>query len=388
MNQYNLLYFVYGLCVMFHIMMACMFLYRQKAVLKRLVAILMTFVACQYIKDMAFMQGSYYSSEATYFMSNSLDLITVPLYVLVLVEACRPHWLNWRRIVRVMAPFVALPLVYMVTQKAVFFYAMVVMAGTYGIGCAIWTLYELPVYHRRLKEEYSYDEDINLHWLQGVMVLFFIILITWICSYFDIRQKTDIVYMLVSLVGWAVTCYFFYRQDQVFKRVTGGDLILGAASRQYADSANENNGDANEAPAVDTIDADVQQLEVQAAATAEGNSTPSIDDLRNDVLEQRIRKMFDDDKVYLNPKLRLTDLAQTIGTNRTYLSNYFNRSCYQSFYDYVNDYRINHAKTLLTTTDYTLEVVATMAGFNSLSTFRRAFTQRCGCSPQAYRDEF
>lgn len=54
------------------------------------------------------------------------------------------------------------------------------MSIVYGTWCAVWTLHELPVYHRRLKEEYSYDEEINLHWLRGVMLLFYLILAAWV----------------------------------------------------------------------------------------------------------------------------------------------------------------------------------------------------------------
>lgn len=100
-----------------------------------------------------------------------------------------------------------------------------------------------------------------------------------------------------------------------------------------------------------------------------------------------IYKAFEEDKIYLNPKLRLSDLAARIGTNRTYMSQYFNHTCEQSFYEYVNNYRVRHSMGLLSDTDYTLEIIAEMSGFNSLSTFRRAFIQKNGCSPQQYRSE-
>lgn len=102
-------------------------------------------------------------------------------------------------------------------------------------------------------------------------------------------------------------------------------------------------------------------------------------------LSKRIKVLFDEDKIYLDPELRLSTLAQQLGTNRTYMSNYFNQYCGTSFYDYVNKYRLEHSKHLLTDSDYTYEVIASMSGFNSLSTFLRAFKQTCGCSPKQWR---
>lgn len=102
-------------------------------------------------------------------------------------------------------------------------------------------------------------------------------------------------------------------------------------------------------------------------------------------LGKRLEECFEQGKVYLDPKLRLSELAVRLGTNRTYLSQYFNQSCEQSFYEYVNNYRVRHSMQLLRTTNYNLEVVASMSGFNSMSTFRRAFQQVNGISPQRYR---
>ena len=91
--------------------------------------------------------------------------------------------------------------------------------------------------------------------------------------------------------------------------------------------------------------------------------------------------------IYLNPRLTLSDLALSVGTNRTYLSNYINQVLHQTYFDYINTLRIKFASQLLLTTNYTLEVIAEKSGFNSLSTFRRCFLQTYGCSPSVYKKE-
>ena len=95
-----------------------------------------------------------------------------------------------------------------------------------------------------------------------------------------------------------------------------------------------------------------------------------------------------DDKLYLNPKLTISDVANFIGTNRTYLSHYINNTLQTNFYDYINNYRIENAsKSLLTYVNpiLTIEEVAEKSGFNSTSTFRRAFLKNTGMTPLQFR---
>ena len=348
MDETNLLYLVYGMCIMFHMIMGWIFCCQKRGLAKKLIGLLMLLVAVQYSKDLVFLRGFYSDTLIVERMASSIDIVTMPLYVLVLIEFCRPGCLTLARAFFLEAPFLLLSLLFMLTRLAPFFYTMVALAGIYGVWCAVWTLHELPRYHRRLKEEYSYDEDINLHWLRGVMAMFFLILMIWGVSNVCPSPLTDILYMTSSLLGWAVVCYFINKQETVLREV-------------YAS-------------------ADCQPQTGHQSAT-----TYIADEETFAALRQRIGHYFDEQKIYLDPKLRLSELAAKLGTNRTYLSQFFNQSCAKSFYEYVNDYRVRHSMELLRDTDYTLEVVASMSGFNSMSTFRRAFTQMNGCSPLQYR---
>ena len=347
MDETNLLYLLYGMCIMFHLMMGWIFCCQKRGLAKKLIGLLMLLVAVQYSKDLVFLRGFYSDTLIVERVASSIDIVTVPLYALVLMEFCRPGCLTLARAFFLEAPFLLLSLLFITTRLAPLFYAMVALAGAYGVWFVAWTLHELPRYHQKLKEEYSYDEDINLHWLRGVMAMFFLILTIWVFSNICPSPSTDILYMTSSLMGWAVVCYFINKQEMALREVFAG-----------ADS----------------------QPQAEAAAT-----TYIADEETFAALRRRINNSFDEQKVYLDPKLRLSELAARLGTNRTYLSQFFNQSCAKSFYEYVNNYRVRHAMELLRTTDYTVEMVASMSGFNSMSTFRRAFTQANGCSPLQYR---
>lgn len=53
------------------------------------------------------------------------------------------------------------------------------------------------------------------------------------------------------------------------------------------------------------------------------------------------------------------------GTNRTYISQFFNRDNGTSFFDYVNGLRVEYAKSLLLTSSDSIAMVAERSGFNS-----------------------
>jgi len=104
-------------------------------------------------------------------------------------------------------------------------------------------------------------------------------------------------------------------------------------------------------------------------------------------IEYKIRKAFDEDKVYLDKYLDAKKFAQLIGSNRSYVSYVLKTRMRSKFSDLLNTYRVNEAKKLLLQEDaakYTLEVIALKAGFNSVTTFNRAFKKITGVTPSFF----
>ncbi|MCR4878629.1 MAG: helix-turn-helix domain-containing protein, partial [Bacteroidales bacterium] len=83
--------------------------------------------------------------------------------------------------------------------------------------------------------------------------------------------------------------------------------------------------------------------------------------------------------------------ATLLGTNRQYLSTYINQEKQKTFYDYINDFRLEEAKALMDGMNsdrlYSLDEVAGMSGFNSYSTFLRSFAKKYGLTPSKYMRE-
>lgn len=384
---------------MFHLVMACMFFYRHCSRLKIYVSLLMLTIVAQYVKDLIFIGNTYYSSRLEEQYASSIDLLTLPMYAIVLVEACRPLWMNWSRAFCFYIPFVVLMVAFWAHPVPLAYYAMHFAAILCAVFILLWALRELPRFERALKEEYSYAEYINLHWLRGVILLFFCLLMLWVYDSMASGVRYDNIFLFNSLVMWIAACFCFYRQS----------VVINAVKSYFVEPSEdnaENNLDAAEndldkatahleaaetdlnAPHAHTQPENVAETVAEPQPVAEQPVEPEPEELKlqqEAAFAERMYLLFEKEHVYLNPRLRLSELAMLLGTNRTYLSQYFNQNCESTFYDFVNDYRIHHAKLLLHSTDDTLETIAMNSGFNSLSTFRRAFVQREGMSPIEFR---
>ena len=384
---------------MFHLVMACMFFYRHCSRLKIYVSLLMLTIVAQYVKDLIFIGNTYYSSRLEEQYASSIDLLTLPMYAIVLVEACRPLWMNWSRAFCFYIPFVVLMVAFWVHPVPLAYHAMHFAAILCAVFILLWALRELPRFERALKEEYSYAEYINLHWLRGVILLFFCLLMLWVYDSMASGVRYDNIFLFNSLVMWIAACFCFYRQSVVINAVKSyfvepsednAETNLDAAETDL-DKATAHleaaEADLN-APHAHTQPESVAETVVEPQPVAEQPVEPEPEELKlqqEAAFAERMYLLFEKEHVYLNPRLRLSELATLLGTNRTYLSQYFNQNCESTFYDFVNDYRIHHAKLLLHSTDDTLETIAMNSGFNSLSTFRRAFVQREGMSPIEFR---
>lgn len=384
---------------MFHLVMACMFFYRHCSRLKIYVSLLMLTIVAQYVKDLIFIGNTYYSSRLEEQYASSIDLLTLPMYAIVLVEACRPMWMSWSRAFCFYIPFVVLMVAFWAHPAPLIYYAMHVVALFCAVCIALWALRELPRFERALKEEYSYAEYINLHWLRGVILLFFCLLMLWVYDSIASGVRDDNIFLFNSLVMWIAACFCFYRQSVVINAVKSyfvepsednAETNLDAAENDLDKAtAHLETAEADQnAPHAHTQPENVAETVVEPQPVAEQPVEPEPEELKlqqEAAFAERMYLLFEKERVYLNPRLRLSELAMVLGTNRTYLSQYFNQNCESTFYDFVNDYRIHHAKLLLHSTDDTLETIAMNSGFNSLSTFRRAFVQREGMSPIEFR---
>ncbi|MBN1312979.1 MAG: substrate-binding domain-containing protein [Anaerolineae bacterium] len=79
------------------------------------------------------------------------------------------------------------------------------------------------------------------------------------------------------------------------------------------------------------------------------------------------------------------DLAHHLGMSSDYLTYCFRREVDMTPIAYLNRYRVNQAKILLTESDKNITEIAMAVGFSDSSYFSRVFRRQVGISPDAYR---
>ena len=103
-------------------------------------------------------------------------------------------------------------------------------------------------------------------------------------------------------------------------------------------------------------------------------------------LLQHLTRLMEDQKPFLNSDLKLQDVADLLGTNRTYLSNNIKAATGQTFTQYVNTYRVEYAKELLSShPDEKISAIWAESGFATESSFFRTFKAVTGTTPSEWK---
>ncbi len=105
-------------------------------------------------------------------------------------------------------------------------------------------------------------------------------------------------------------------------------------------------------------------------------------------LKNALLSAMDQQRLWRNRDLTLADLAQQLSTTPHKLSDLLNSQLEQSFYDFVNGYRVRYVQRRIEDEDArNLKILALAfdAGFASKSTFNDVFKKHTGRTPSDYR---
>jgi AraC-type DNA-binding domain-containing proteins len=105
---------------------------------------------------------------------------------------------------------------------------------------------------------------------------------------------------------------------------------------------------------------------------------------------ERIRNAMERDKLFLNTRLTLDEFAKRVELPSRQVSAAINQCLQQNFHEFVNRYRVEEAKRILSLPDkerQTVVQISSMSGFNSKAAFNRFFKKFAGMTPSQFRDQ-
>lgn len=100
-----------------------------------------------------------------------------------------------------------------------------------------------------------------------------------------------------------------------------------------------------------------------------------------------LRETLEREELYLKPDITISEVSKILKTNTKYLSQVINNIAQRNFLQFINEYRIEHYKRILSREKLehlTLFGLALQSGFKNKSTFYKVFKEVTGITPREY----
>lgn len=240
-----------------------------------------------------------------------------------------------------------------------------------GIAYATATLLFLRRHRARVMDNYSSIERVNLQWLvrlavasAAIWVLATMFEVTEPVDYPLVQRADDVVSLAIAILVYGIG-YMALRQPEIFN----------FAALDYR------------APAPNPAPAPASAPTAPAAAEPRYERS-GLTDREATALRDALLRVMDTDRLYQNSSLTLADLAERLDTTPHKLSEVLNAQLNQTFYDFVNAYRVRDVQRRIADAqlkNLTILALAIDAGFASKSTFNDVFKRHTGKTPSAYR---
>ena len=237
------------------------------------------------------------------------------------------------------------------------------------------------LYRKIIYQATSFADMLLFDWVKKYLLAFFIMQLVMLClllfypSWGSFTQKWWYYFFFACLYYYiALTAYANQNKSVVFFRVSN---LFNAPVYLV----NEYKQPVGLLPL--PLDKEENILTLDASSTTEKNSLfPELEDWK-----QKITTLMGKEKLYQNPELTLKELAEKLFSNTAVISKAVNQGFKMNFNDFVNQYRIEAVKILFEKGEHkkqTLLAIAFESGFNSKTTFNRAFKKHTGLSPKEY----
>ena len=294
---------------------------------------------------------------------NVLLLTTIAGTLLsMLQDRKRPVW----PVLMAVIPYVVLMVIHIIIPDGRFLDIAVAYILLFYVQFSIYMVFAVRQYGRWLRDNYA-DLEHKEVWVSQVLVVVILILI--------LSDGFSMGNLVISYILQLIQFPFF---GLLLWRIETLPQLDGRLMAEPLSQMEEILVEQVCSPALQTSEeADLPILEQQSLAITN--------------IEQLLAERCMDTQLYLQHDLTLLQLAQAVGTNRLYLSQYFSRQG-TTYNAYINDLRINHfishyQEAVQNRPSVTAQQLASDSGYRSYSTFSLAFKQRMGQSVTAWMRE-
>lgn len=105
----------------------------------------------------------------------------------------------------------------------------------------------------------------------------------------------------------------------------------------------------------------------------------------NTTNNERINIVYKYVQKHYHQKISLADIAAEVNMSEEYFSRFFSKVMNKSFFEFLNEYKVNRACKLLIETDKQVSEVCYASGYESIPFFYRQFKKFKNCQPKSYR---
>lgn len=242
------------------------------------------------------------------------------------------------------------------------------MQGYFLLIAVTFTIYmvrEVRRYGRWLRDNFADLENKEVWHSLLVLAAFMILFVYYVMGYGSITYE-----YIIQICGMVLVAYLLWRVETLSSltpdtQETHSQPLPVMEGSEYSNSKNSDDKQTTPLP--------------HREGPGVGLSGESLDDIK-----LLLKQHCEDTRLYLQHDLTHLQLAQELGTNRTYLSLYFARQN-TTYYAYINDLRIFHfvrlyREAMTAGRDFTAQELAIQSGYRSYRTFSQAFKERMGQS--------
>jgi AraC-like DNA-binding protein len=231
---------------------------------------------------------------------------------------------------------------------------------------SIYTLLSLRLWFlhfQRIRQHFSDLDKKSLLWLRNLLVGFLsfeIIFAGTLIFGIDLSQipgEIDTLLSVILILLIFMTGFHGLQQPEIFRGLSSAETV--------------------------TFKAEIEPTRI----VDEKYKSSNLNEQDKRIIDAALKKLVLQDKVFFERFLDLRMLAEKVKVTPHQLSQYLNEVMKLSFYDFINQHRVEAAKIALCNSRQAILDIALIVGFNNKATFNKSFKKYTGMTPSQYRSE-